>query len=1102
MEIKLTKVSFPNGKAILLFMMRTFIILFCTSVFSLTPRELISQNTKVTIDVDKEVTVDEVFDIITKQTKYAFMYQAGLFKDFPKVHLQKGVVRMDKLINESIALGKFNVVLTANNTILIKEAKTQQQIQVTGKVTDEAGMPVAGVTVLIKGTTRGTSTDFDGTYTITVHNPENVLVFSALGFATQEISVDNQSKINITLKESISELDQVTINAGYYKTSKRQSTGSIARLDAKTIEKQPVNNPLAAIQGYIPGVNILQRTGVPGGGFDIEIRGKNFINAGTNPLFIVDGVPFGGETLESFRVSGEINGGNISPLNAISSDDIESIEVLKDADATAIYGSRGANGVILITTKKGKSGKTQFKASASTTLGQVSHFRDLLNTEQFLELFREGVVNDGYGPFLDNPAFDFVWPALKNWDQSRYTDWQEELIGGTSYRNNIQLSVSGGSDQTQFLISGAYLKETTVFPGDANYKKATVHSNINHLSKDGRFKVNFSTNYAIENNKLPRTDFTYLSHRMAPNTPELLDEEDNYNWHSNTFDNPLARLEEDYQVKINTLIANMVLSYKILPTFEASINFGYNNTNLDSYRILPHTARNPIYGFTPRNYSTVNTNTSNRNSWIIEPQLNWNQQWGNVKLDVLFGSTFQRETTEQFVLKGTGFASNNLLLNISAAETIEALQDTDSEYSYQAFFGRVNVNLKDKYILNLTGRRDGSSRFGPGKQFGNFGAIGAAWLFSNENIFKESSVLSFGKLRASYGTTGSDNIGNYRFLDTYSVSGFDYNGTSTLEPTGIFNPLLAWEENKKLEAALELGLFNDRILLTTAWYQNRSSNQLIGVPLAATTGFNSLDGNFDATVQNTGFEIDLRTINFQNKNFRWSTTFNITVPKNELLEFKDIESSTFANRYIVGESLSIRQLYHALGVNPDIGVYEFQDYNQDGEINRLDDRQIIKDFAPKFYGGFGNSISYKNLSLDFLFQFKKQMRYNYLSTKATPGGQFNGPVELYDRWQQAGDVSPHQQASFLFTTPDLFNIDQRQAESDAAISDASFIRLRNISLTYKVPKKLSRGLDLSVYLQGQNLITITGYKYLDPEQLGDNTLPPLRQFTLGLNLGF
>jgi hypothetical protein len=268
------------------------------------------------------------------------------------------------------------------------------------------------------------------------------------------------------------------------------------------------------------------------------------------------------------------------------------------------------------------------------------------------------------------------------------------------------------------------------------------------------------------------------------------------------------------------------------------------------------------------------------------------------------------------------------------------------------------------------------------------------------------------------------------------------------------------------------------------------------------TGFNSIEGNFDATVENTGFELDLSTVNVQNKNFSWRTTFNITVPKNKLIKFENIENSTFANRYRVGKSLNIVRFYQALGVNPDTGIYEFEDFNQDGVIDRIDDRQIIKDFTPKFYGGLGNSISYKNLSLDFFFQFKKQLGYNHFREEALVGFRLNGPVELFNRWQEPGDITSIQRSGYLNPANGLGTASVNQGESNAAVTDASFIRLRNISLTYRVPKNISRGIDLSVYLQGQNLLTITGYKYRDPEQSGNHILPPLRQITLGLNLGF
>lgn len=972
------------------------------------------------------------------------------------------------------------------------------QERVTGRVVDGSGTPLAGVTVLLESTDRGTMSDVNGTYAIEA-DPDAVLVFSMVGFKTLSVGVSRRSVVDVVLEEDITVLGEVVLNAGYYTVSERERTGNIATIDAGVLEKQPVGNPLAAMQGHLSGVNIVQNTGVPGGGFDIEVRGRNFINGVSNPLFIIDGVPFGSQSLGAADVSGGILAGNVSPLNAIDPSTIESIEVLKDADATAIYGSRGANGVVLITTKKGKAGKTRFSADVSSTLGHVSHFLDLMDTQQYLEVRREGIVNDGYGDFLEDSSFDLFWPDVKIWGNDRYTDWQKQLIGGTAYRNKAQLSVTGGSDRTQFLISAGHQKETTVFPGDANYKKTSVNTSIGHRSDNDRFRISLSTIYAHENNQLPRTDFTGQAYTLEPNAPEIYDGEGRLNWENNTWNNPYASLEEDYVSKARTLIANAVVSYKVLPNLELRSSLGFNRYQLDSYKTLPSTSRNPSLGLTPENYSSLTTNRSDRQSWIGEPQIQWEKRWNKTKLDILIGATFQQETTEQIVQKGMGFPNDNLLLNLSAAETLEVLQDADSEYNYNAVFGRLNLNFNNRYILNLTGRRDGSSRFGPGKQFGNFGAVGAAWIFSEEPLFGEDSLLSFGKLRASYGTTGSDNVGDYRFLDTYSVTGNDYDGTTILEPSGIFNPLFGWEANKKLEAALELGFFRDRLLLNTSWYRNRSSNQLIGIPLAATTGFSELTGNFDATVENSGVEVDLRTVNVNNKKLRWSTTFTLTVPRNKLVKFDGLESSTFANRYVIGKPLTLVKLYNALGVDPETGVYTFEDYNDDGNISSLDDRQYIGDLAPKFYGGLGNTLGFGNLTLDFFFQFKKQKAFDQLAFGATPGYRGNAPVALLDRWQEVGDMAPIQRASGGLSFGEDTGV--LQQFSNAAFSDASFIRLRNISLNYRVGT-LDNGLGINVYLQGQNLWTLTNYKGPDPEQPSNSRLPQLRQITLGLQLDF
>lgn len=1107
MEIKLTSVLFLKRKEILKFFMRTFIMLCCTSALSFSSSNLFSQDATVFIETEQTVTIFELFDLIGKQTDCTFIYQSDIFTDVPIIHLKNGEIKVMTLLSRCLPANRFEINSNKDNLITIsrkspkilqKDLQKDQQQEIKGKIKNVEGMPIAGATILVVGTNRGSASDFDGNYTI-MAKPTDTLKVSYLGYTTVTVAINNRTTIDVTLQEDATALKEVQINAGYYTTTDREKTGNISRITAKDIEKQPVNNPLGAMQGYMPGVNIVQTTGVPGGGLNIEVRGRNFINGVSDPLFIVDGVPFGSQSLGSADVSALITGGNTSPLNAINPNDIESIEVLKDADATAIYGSRAANGVVLISTKKGKVGKTRFDSHFSSSLGQISNFLNLINTEQYLEVRREGIINDGYGPQLENSAFDFIWPDVKSWDNRRFTNWQKKLIGKNAYRNNAQISISGGSTQTQFLISGAYHKETTVFPGDFNYRKANLHSNINHQSDDKKFKINLSTGYTNEINYLPSTDFSLNAYSLEPNAPELFDEEGNLNWENNTWENPLASLQETYEAITKTIMANTLISYVILSNLELKSSFGFNSYRLDSYRTLPSSARNPSYGLTPQNYSSLTTNGSQRDSWIVEPQMNWKKQWNSFKLDILVGTTFQQDNIQQLVQKGKGYPNNSLLRNLTAATTLDALTDTDSKYKYHAVFGRLNLKLSDKYILNLTGRRDGSSRFGAGKQFGDFGAIGIAWLFSEETIFRTNSFLSFGKLRTSLGSTGSDNIGDYKFLNTYNISGFDYNGITILQPSGIFNPLFGWESNEKLEAALELGFFKNRFLINTSWYRNRSSNQLIGIPLAGTTGFSELTGNFDATVENSGFEVDFRSNNIQSQNFSWTTTFNITIPENKLIAFDGLATSTFANRFIIGKPLTIVKLYNALGVDPETGAYQFEDYNSDGRISSIEDRQWVEDFGPKFYGGLGNTIIYKNLSFNVFFQFKKHKAYNEFSFGALPGRRKNIPVSLLDRWQQPGDTNPIGKASGgLLLSQDTGAF---QSSSNAAVSDASFIRLRNVSINYKIPD-LNNGFEINLYLQGHNLLTFTNFTGPDPEQSSNTRLPQLRQVSLGLQLGF
>ena len=980
----------------------------------------------------------------------------------------------------------------ANPFIVIQ----QPQQTITGIVTDEQGT-LFGVNVLIKGKATGTLTDENGKFIIQA-NADDVLVFSYIGYKTVEIAVNSQTIINIQLEENTTQLKEVIVNAGYYSVKDKERTGSIARITSKDIEKQPVSNPLATMQGRMAGVSIVQSTGVPGGGFDIQIRGKNSIRTdGNTPLYIVDGIPFGTENLGSNLLSANILPGNgLSPLNTINPADIESIEVLKDADATSIYGSRGANGVVLITTKKGKKGKTNFSINSYTGAGSITRKLKLMNTEQYLIVREQAFANDG---FTEYPFY--AYDVNGTWQRDRYTDWQDELIGGTAYTNSIQATVSGGSESTRFLLSGTHYKETTVFPGDFAYKKASVNFNVNHTSTDKKFEITLSGNYTVDKNNLLGTDLTREAYSLAPNAPEVFNSEGELNWENSTWNNPLRLLEEKYLTRNNNLIANGMLLYRPFKGWEIKAGLGFTDSSLKESKTSPHTIYDPAFGFGSE-ISSLLLNDAKVQSWNFEPQLSFNRDVLGGKINALVGATFQSRNREQSGLYASGFSNNNLINNIVAASNIFALGTDNSQYRYSALFGRVNYSYLDKYFINLTGRRDGSSRFGTGKKFANFGAIGAAWIFSRENFFVEKMQwLSFGKFRGSYGITGSDQIGDYQFLNTYNLSGISYGGIIGLEPTRLFNPDFSWETNKKIEAALELGFLKDRLYLTVAHYRNRSSNQLVGIPLPGTTGFSSITANLNATVQNTGWEFELQGRAINNENFKWTTSLNLTVPRNKLVSFPNLDGSTYANIYMLGQPLDIQKVYHYTGMNPATGIYEFEDYDGDGQITAGNDREKVVRTSPEYFGGLQNSISYKKWNLDFLFQFVKQLGSNYNYLGVLPGIANNLPADFTNAWQQPGDNSSIQPYTTGLNS-DVTNAYYRFLSSDAAFSDASFIRLKNLSLSYTLPMMWSESTSCRVYFQGQNLLTLTRFKGPDPENQSTGRLPPLRVFSVGVELNF
>nr|WP_199156183.1 TonB-dependent receptor [Pedobacter sp. ASV2] len=1049
----------------------------------------------------KEQPIEKVFSQIQKQSGYIFFYDENMIKEANAVTLnvkEKNLTETLDLLFEgqpfTYEMVKKTIVVKAKVSVKPRASATPRQQKITGLVTDEKDEPLVGASVIIKGGASATVTDKDGRYSIEA-NENDILIFSFLGFMTKEIGVGNRSIMNIKLAESVGQLDQVQVIA-YGTITRRLNTGSVATVSAKDIEQQPVSNPLAALIGRVPGLTVTPQSGVPGSSFNIQIRGRNSISQGSQPLILIDGIPLAAGNENMGLITSAITNLNqqsgVSPFNGISPSDIESIEILKDADATAIYGSRGANGVILITTKKGQVGKTQITANFNTGITQVGQMPTLLNSEQYIAMRREAFRNAGTTPTSSNA------PDLTVWNTSRYTNFQQEFLGGTGKITNANLSLSGGSPGTQFMISGNYNRETSVFPSDLPNQRGGLLANITHRSADNRLNIAFSGNFTSTENRAPKTDFTYYAF-LAPNTPSFFDASGNLKWTEGgvEYDNPYAYLKENYSIRNNNLTSNLNASYKIIEGLSAKALLGYNQQFTNEQLLSPSEAKRPS--------STISGPTTQfgRNqfsSWNIEPQLEYIKQVWKGKLNILVGTTFNARNNNRLLVEGSGYSSNSLMEAFDAASVIDA-SSVRSQYRYQALFGRINYNIADKYLLNLTGRRDGSSRFGPGKQFANFGAIGAAWIFNTEKWMAPfTSFLSYGKLRASYGVTGNDQIGDYQFVETWKPYSITYQGSSGLAPSTLYNSGYAWEKNNKLEAALDLGFFKDRILLSVNYFQNRSGNQLINYRLPYTTGFNSIIANFPALVENKGWEFSLITT-VKSGRFKWDSSFNLTIPTNTLLEFPGIESTSYNSTYKVGQSLNLIYNYLSKGVNPQTGLIELFDGDGNNVLS-TSDFQLLGKKDPKFYGGWQNSFSYAGIDLQFFFDFKKQVgrnaNYWLYNSSFIPGSMINQSVDVLTRWQNPADVS--NVAKFLPSSTAT-----SIATSSYVYSDQSYIRLRNVSLGYNLPKaalfkigaKMAR-----IYVQGQNLYTFNHDKGYDPEIQNPYVLPALRTYTVGMQINY
>ena len=1095
---------------------------------------------RITLKAQK-VPLEKIFQDIRKQSGYDFFYDAELLTKSGSVSINVRDVSLEDALKSVIhsplafTIKDHAVIIKAEEQTLFDKLKNtfHLPIVIKGKVIDENGEPLIGATIINKRKKLGYLTTNKGEFTIKLDGEEEVILsVSYLGYTTKEIKIGKSSQdIVVRLEPSASKLDQVQVVA-YGTSTQRYNVGSVSTVTAADIEKQPVDNVLLALQGQVAGLSITPSSGVPGSNVQVQVRGQNTISSSygnlkpyDQPLFIIDGIPFAPQNrsisqLSSLASNSSASGGisqpgGLSPFNSIDPADIESISILKDADATSIYGTQGSNGVILITTKKGKSGKTVFNLNINSGINSTASPLKLMNTQQYLQLRKDAFAADGVTP-SSSASDEGYAPDLFIYDQNKYTNWQKVISGKTSSNTDVHANLSGGTGNNTFMVSTGYSRNNFNYPGDGfAEQQLSLHTNLHHSSSDNRFMMDLTTDYAYNQNNSP--GFGGLSDvLLAPNTPDLLSPSGNLNWSYNGVNlgqsQFYAYLKQPTSSMVYNLNTGLHLSYKLAKGLSISSVAGYSRNNNTQHSENPAAAQNPTYINRSASFAASTAQTVN-----IEPQIDYNLQKGKNSFTALLGTSYKKNLTQSTTTSGTNYANDAFLESINGAGAVRAT-DNYSIYRYNAAFVRVNDIYDHKYIINLTGRRDGSSNFGTGKQFGDFGSAGLGWIFSEEKAFKTLlPFVSFAKLAGSYGTSGSDGIAGYQYQAFWKPVGYlpSFENSKPNFPVNLYNPDYSWALKKTLNVSLDLGFFQDRLLFHTEYYRSREGNQLAGYPLPSQTGFSTVLENIDATVQNKGWEFSLTSTNIKANNFSWNSTFNISFNRNKLLAFPNLASSSYSSQYVIGQPVSEVYGYRFTGLNPTSGLYEFQsskggvtsnpDYrmaSQGGDMVPIGNREI------KYMGGLGNNFRYKQFSLAIFLEFSSRTSPNYLGTiySTLPGaGTGNLPVEALNYWKNPGDHTALQKLTATYNF-DVATAGGAFANSSGAYSDDTYMRVKTVALSYAFPDQLMKHLHLkgaSVYVNGQNLLTFTNYKVTDPEQPGDFTAFPIQRIVaFGLNLKF
>lgn len=976
-----------------------------------------------------------------------------------------------------------------------------QSRRITGRVT-EAGTnePLAGVTIQIKGTSTGTVTGENGAYALTAPN-DAVLIFSFLGYVTIEETVGQRSSIDISLTIDEAKLSEVVV-VGYGEQTQRYKTQNVSVVGEENIKNVPAISPQQLLQGQATGVQMTNSSGLLGSAAQIRIRGASSITAGGQPLFVVDGVPLN----EGAYSTGQGGAARLNPLLNINPNDIENMTVLKDAAAVAIYGSRGANGVVLITTKKGSANqKTRVNFDYYTGWSKPTGLIPMMNSEQY-----KTYVND-YNAAKGNPAETFPDGEF---------DWVD-AVARTGRVNSYSLSAAGGNEKTKFYFGGNYTKESGFTIGN-DIKKLSGRLNLEHnISARVKFGVNFSTSYA-DMDRIGAENSTYAPLTSAfLQLPYVQPFDDNGQYVNTGFVQNVLGLEALNLNKLYTSrsTGNAYAEFRLVDNLKFKTDWGIDRVQTEEkYR--------EVDLFTPGGIGSRFIIQDFK--WMTTNSLTYDKTFGgNHTISAFAAHSFETSRFEDITVEGSGFASDKLV-NVISASTPTITSSEGTEWAMESYIFRGNYRFKDKYLLEGTFRSDGSSRFDASKRYGSFWAASAGWILTEEAFLQNSSWLNFLKLTASYGTSGNNDVTNFPYPGLYGggING-DYGGAAGLYPTQTPNPTLSWEETGQFDVSLSSVFIDNRIKLDVTFYQKRTQNPglLVSVPIPYTTGFDIIRQNV-GKMENRGVEIGLNTVNIRSKDFEWTTSLNISFVKNKMLELPDdtkdeygrpyVVAASNAQRAILGHSLNSFYLIRFHGINPETGNAEWLD--RDGKPTTTPtnaDRVIVGNADPKFYGGFSNTVTYKgfDLGVNFNFMYGNKVLLDGLRfTGNMANNGLNKSSDLLNYWKQPGDKA--YAPALKSTTTGTFS-----RLSTLQLQDGSYLRLKTLSLGYNLPKDLMSRTRLltnaRIYALAYNIWTIKNkdFKGADPEVsanggsnqvVGESffALPQPKTITVGVNLTF